>query len=96
MAAATAPAVEQPTKTAPDKEDPRWFPLMRLSCLLTIDLPMPGLKVRDFLALHAGSIVGTRWAATRDVPLRINGILVGWGEMEGSTNRLAVRVTELA
>jgi hypothetical protein len=31
-----------------------------------------------------------------DVPLRVNGILIGWGELEAAGARLAVRVTELA
>jgi len=96
MSAATASAVEQPAKPSPDAEEPRWRPVLPLHCQFTVDLLLPGFKVRDFLALHPGSVVGTDWAATRDVPLRVNGILVGWGEMESSSNQLAVRVTELA
>jgi flagellar motor switch/type III secretory pathway protein FliN len=61
-----------------------------------VDLPLPNFKVGDFLKLQAGSVVDTQWRLTRDVPLRINGTLVGWGEFEGGGSRLAVRLTELA
>lgn len=100
-AAATAKAVEnaesnQPAQSATQIEDPRWRPVLALPCRLTVDLLLPSFKVADFLALRAGSIVATSWGVTRDVPLRINGILIGWAELEGTGMRLAVRVTELA
>jgi flagellar motor switch/type III secretory pathway protein FliN len=41
-------------------------------------------------------VVRTNWQAVRDVPLRVNGALIGWSEFEVVGNRLAVRVTELA
>ena len=78
------------------KEESRLAPVMALSCRLTADLPLPDFRVSDFLALHPGSILGSQWALTRDVPLRINGTLIGWGGIEGCGDRLAVRVTELA
>jgi len=98
-AAQTAPAVEKnkpPETPAPEGEDPRWQPVMRLPCRLTVELPIPLFRVSDFLALGTGSVVGTRWNIARDVPLRINGTLLGWGELEGTGNRLAVRLTEIA
>jgi flagellar motor switch/type III secretory pathway protein FliN len=74
----------------------RWRPLLGLPCQLTVDLPLPNFKVADFLALRPGSVVGTHWGLARDIPLRINGTLIGWAEFEGAGNRLAVRLTELA
>jgi flagellar motor switch/type III secretory pathway protein FliN len=74
----------------------RWRPLLGLACQLTVDLPLPGFKVADFLALRPGSVVGTNWRLARDIPLRINGTLIGWAEFEGAGNHLAVRLTELA
>jgi flagellar motor switch/type III secretory pathway protein FliN len=74
----------------------RWRPLLRLPCELTVDLPLPHFTVADFLALRPGSVVGTNWGLARDIPLRINGTLIGWAEFEGAGNRLAVRLTELA
>jgi len=80
----------------PDAETLRWQPVMALPCRLTVDLPVPGFRIADFLALRAGSLVSTRWGVTRDIPLRVNGATVGWGELEGAGSHLAVRLTELA
>ena len=93
-AAASAPAEEKVVVQA--EPDARWASVQGLPCLLTADIVLPHFRVRDFLALHAGSIVGTQWRLERDIPLQINGIFIGWGELEGAGARLAVRVTELA
>lgn len=74
----------------------RWRPVLDLPCQLTVDLPLPHFKVADFLGLRAGSVVGTNWRVAHDIPLRVNGTLIGWAEFEGTRSRLAVRVTELA
>jgi len=76
-------------------EDPRWRPVLRLPCELTVELPLPDFKVSDLLQLQAGLVIPTRWRLTHDVPLRVNGTLIGWGEFEAAGNRLAVRLTEL-
>ena len=102
MAAAASPASASPAPaqdTVAGKEpamEERWRPVMMLPCRLTVDLALPNFKVADFLALRNGSVVATGWAVSRDVPLRINGILIGWAGLEGAGNRMAVRVTELA
>jgi flagellar motor switch/type III secretory pathway protein FliN len=85
-----------PESGAPESEESRWQPFLCLPCRLTVELAVPRFKVRDFLALGAGSVIGTDWGLTRDVPLRVNGTLVGWAELEGASQQLAVRVTELA
>jgi flagellar motor switch/type III secretory pathway protein FliN len=77
-------------------EEARWQPVLNLPCQLTVDLPLSAFHVSDLLKLHAGSVIGTNWQLTRDVPLRINGTLIGWSEFEVVGNRLAVRLTELA
>jgi flagellar motor switch/type III secretory pathway protein FliN len=79
-----------------DNEDTRWQPVLALPCQMAVDLPLPNFKVGDFLKLQAGSVIATAWRITRDVPLRINGTLIGWGEFDGSGKYLAVRLTELA
>jgi flagellar motor switch/type III secretory pathway protein FliN len=79
-----------------DKEDVRWQPALGLPCQMAVDLPLPNFKVGDFLKLQAGSVIATAWRITRDVPLRVNGRLVGWGEFDGSGKHLAIRLTELA
>jgi flagellar motor switch/type III secretory pathway protein FliN len=77
-------------------EESRWVSVLSLPCRLTVDLPLPGFKVADLLKLQSGSVIGTNWHVGRDVPLRINGTLIGWSEFEVVGNRLAVRLTELA
>ena len=97
-AATSSPAAgEKPQPAqAPGSEEARWQPVLGLPCQLTIDLPLPHFKVADFLQLRAGSVIATEWRVSREVPLRINGTLIGWGEFEGSGNRLAVRLMQLA
>jgi flagellar motor switch/type III secretory pathway protein FliN len=97
-AAAASPAGGETGRTAPaaDSEEARWQPALGLPCQLTVDLPLPAFKVADYLKLRPGSVVATEWRVSHEVPLRINGRLIGWGEFEGSGNRLAVRLMELA
>jgi len=95
-ATAVAPAPKPPAEEKVDLLDARWQPVLGLPCRLTVDILLPGLKVADFLHLSPGSVVSTHWGIARDVPLHINGILIGWGELEGAGSRLAVRITELA
>jgi flagellar motor switch/type III secretory pathway protein FliN len=90
-------AVEVITEQRPPQPDEeRWRPVLRLPCELTVDLPLPDFKIANFLQLRVGSVVVTSWQAGRDVPLRVNGALIGWSEFEVVGSRLAVRVTELA
>jgi len=79
-----------------NQEEARWRPVLGLPCQLTVDLPLPNFRVADFLGLRRGSVIGTNWRTAHDVPLRINGTLIGWAEFEGAGRRLAVRLTELA
>jgi len=73
-----------------------WTQLLPLPCLLTVDLPVPKYHVADVLRLELSSVVATQWRVGADVPLRVNGELVAWGEFEVVENRLVVRLTELA
>ena len=79
-----------------EAESARWRPVLGLPCDLTIDLPLPGFRVGDLLQLQSGSVIGTSWQLARDVPLRVNGTLIGWSEFEVVGDRLAARLTELA
>ncbi|HTS07438.1 MAG TPA: FliM/FliN family flagellar motor C-terminal domain-containing protein [Candidatus Eisenbacteria bacterium] len=98
MSAAAAPAVgkQNVAVALPDKEEARWRPALDLSCQLTTDLALPSCKVKDFLKLRTGSVLSTSWGVTRDIPVRVNGILIGWAELEAVNNVLCVRITELA
>jgi flagellar motor switch/type III secretory pathway protein FliN len=78
------------------EEDARWRPVLGLPCALLVALPLPGFKIADLFKLRPGSVINAHWMVVRDVPLRLNGTLIGWGEFEVVGNSLAVRLTELA
>jgi flagellar motor switch protein FliN/FliY len=83
-------------KSVPDLERDKWAHVRDLPCKLTVDLPLPGFRVMDLLALAPRSVIDTHWPVGNDVPLRVNGELLAWCEFEVVENRLAVRLTELA
>jgi flagellar motor switch/type III secretory pathway protein FliN len=92
MASAANAEVPRPAS----EEDVRWLPVLGLPCELSVDLPLPGFKIADFLRLRPASVIGAHWRLARDVPLRLNGSLIGWVQFEVVGNNLAVRLTELA
>ena len=77
-------------------DEARWLPVLGLPCVVAVELPIPGFKVGDFQTLRAGSVITTGCRVSHDVPVLVNGALIGWGEFDGSGERLAVRLTELA
>jgi len=86
-----------PVGTASEaEEEARWRPVLGLPCDLAVDLPLPGFTIADLLKLRTGSVINAHWRLGRDVPLRLNGKLIGWSEFEVVGNSLAVRLTELA
>ena len=89
MASAVQP---KPETSVPDS----WARIEALPCLLSIEIPVPGFTVGDFVSLEPGRLINSRWPVGEDVPLRINGELVAWSEFEIVNNHIAVRLTELA
>jgi len=81
---------------APGEDDIRWRRALGLPCGLTVDLPLPDFKIADLLRLRTGSVINAHWGIGRNVPLRLNGTLLGWCEFEVVGDHLAVRLTELA
>jgi flagellar motor switch/type III secretory pathway protein FliN len=79
----------------PQERDPGEF-LPWLPCTLALDLPVVNFTVGDLLSLTSGSIVETAYHQSSDLPLRVNGQLVGWTEFEVVGERLAVRLTDLS
>lgn len=73
-----------------------WAHLQDVPCELTVEIPAPQFKLADWLGLGPGSIVNTHWAVGREIPLQVNGVVVGWSEFDVSAGHLAVRLTELA
>jgi flagellar motor switch/type III secretory pathway protein FliN len=81
--------VEKPVDRDPFELLP-WLP-----CNLCLDIPVVNFKIADLLTLTRGSIVETSYHQSSDLPLRVNGQLVGWTEFEVVGERLAVRLTDL-
>lgn len=88
---AALPALESPTAAA----EP-WGDCIQLPATITVDLWVQRFKVQDLLRLKPRTVINTRWQKGRDVPLRVNGQLIGWAEFEVAGDRLAVRITRLA
>jgi flagellar motor switch/type III secretory pathway protein FliN len=88
----TAAAIKKESGAA---DDEKWTRVLALPGELTVELPLPGFRVADLVRLRPQMVVDSRWHAGEDVPLRVNGQLVAWGEFEVVSNRLAVRITEL-
>ena len=70
--------------------------LLWLPCTLALDLPVQRFTVRDLLGLAEGSVIETIYHQSSDLPLQVNGQLVGWTEFEVVGERLAVRLTDLS
>jgi flagellar motor switch protein FliN len=90
------PAPAREPESAAAKALPAWTGVQLLPCDLTVDLALPGLRVRDLLQLEPGWVIDSHWQVSADVPLRVNGELVAWSEFEVVGDRLAVRLTEVA
>lgn len=67
-----------------------------LPCTLALDIPVVHFTVGHLLSLAVGSIVETAYHQSSDLPLRVNGQLVGWTEFEVVGDQLAVRLTDLS
>lgn len=95
---AAAMAAQNPEARAGGEieEDAQWRPVLGLPCELSVDLPLPAFRIADLLEMRPGSVIDAHWRLGQDVPLRLNGTLLGWIEFEVMGNKLAVRLTELA
>ena len=82
---------------APALERPRNWPAFQfLPCQLTLEIPIPGFKISTLLSLSANDVVNTHWLQGSDVPLCVNGKLIGWTEFEVIDDHLAARLTQIA
>jgi len=81
--------VETPQGALDSLDGLSWLPFT-----LSVEIPAVRFTIGDLLGLRAGSIVETGCHQTSDLPLRANGLLIGWTEFEVVGDRLAVRITE--
>jgi len=63
-------------------------------CWVAAELEVPGLTVGDVLHLAPGTVLNTRWRTNRDLPLRVNGRLLGFAEFDSAGEVMGVRLTE--
>jgi flagellar motor switch/type III secretory pathway protein FliN len=88
--------LEAAPKTEASIESDRLETVPLLPLTLTLEIPVVGFTIQDLLSLKIGTIVETACHQTSDIPLRVNGILLGWTEFDVIGDRLAVRITEQA
>ena len=73
-----------------------WSAFQLLPCQLSLEIPIPGFTVSTLLRLAPHDVVNTHWLQGSDVPLRVNGRLIGWTEFEVLNDHLAARLTQIA
>jgi flagellar motor switch/type III secretory pathway protein FliN len=69
---------------------------LHVPVLLQVEVPVIAMTVGDLFRLDKGSIVNTAQLTGANVPLRVGGRLLAWGEFQVIGDHLAVRVAELA
>jgi len=91
------------TPSAPDAVGPRtmethpaWATISSFPALLSVGVPFHQLRVRDLLRLQAGQVISTTWKCSDDVPLRLGGVQLAWGEFDVQNGRIVLRLTHLA
>ena len=67
-----------------------------LLCTAKVEISVPKFTVGDLLKLRREGVVKTATPVADDVPVRVNGLLLGRGRFEVLNDRLALRITELA
>ena len=72
-----------------------WQQIQDVPCSLAAEISVSGFSVRDLLLLQAGSVVNSNQLTRGRVAVRANGSFLAWAEFEVSSDRLAVRLTDL-
>ncbi|PSH03164.1 MAG: hypothetical protein CXZ00_13420 [Acidobacteria bacterium] len=73
-----------------------WAAFQSLPCQLSLEIPIPGFTIAALLRLSPNDVINTHWLQGSDVPLRVNGKLIGWAEFEVIDDHLAARLTQIA
>lgn len=94
----TAPAQPAPSNSAthatPEAEG--WQRAKSLPCQISVAVEVSGFGLRDLMQLKPGSIVSSQTSSSANLPVRVNGELMAWGDFEVRGSRVSVRLTELA
>jgi flagellar motor switch protein FliN/FliY len=73
-----------------------WSAFQLLPCQLSLEIPVPGFTIAALLRLSCNDVIDTHWLQGSDVPLHVNGKLIGWTEFEVIDDHLAARLTQIA
>ncbi len=73
-----------------------WSLFQQLPCQISLEIPVPGFTVSTLLRLAPNDVITSGWLQGSDVPLRVNGKIIGWTEFEVIDDRLAARLTQIA
>lgn len=68
----------------------------RLPVHLDVGIPIRDFRLKNLLALEAGSLIESQWVPGEDVPVLSGDVQVAWSEFEVVDAQLAVRLTRLA
>ena len=93
--ATTNTAVPAARRDEQDVSQKCWETLNRLWCVLSLEVPAPGITIGDLLKLDVGSIINTYHPKSDPIPVIVNGVTVARGDFEAIGDRLAVRISEV-
>jgi flagellar motor switch protein FliN/FliY len=82
--------------TNPQALPKNWDAFQLLPCQLSLEIPVPGFTIAALLRLSCNDVINTHWLQGSDVPLHVNGKLIGWTEFEVIDDHLAARLTQIA
>jgi flagellar motor switch/type III secretory pathway protein FliN len=78
------------------EEHPAWPSLARVPETLTALIPLRRFTVRSLLLLDKGQMIESNRSLTEDIPMKIGGVQIAWGEFEVVERTMALRVTRVA
>ena len=67
-----------------------------LPVAVSVAIPLRNFRVRNLLAMSAGTVLESQWANGEDMPLASGDVQLAWTAFEVIDTQLAVRVTRLA
>ena len=77
------------------EEHPSWEILSQMRMSMRAEVSLNRFRVRDLLALAEGQVFETLSPDTKDVPLKIGQVQLGWSEFEVVEQKMALRLTRL-
>jgi flagellar motor switch/type III secretory pathway protein FliN len=76
--------------------DELWEAVGPLPALISVDMRARRFTLRDLLLLEPGTVLEAVASATDQVPVSVNGELIGWARFEVLGRTLGLRITDLA